>query len=261
MTVVLEGAQNFRSLGGLPLRGGGTTTDGVLYRSDALSTLTDAGLTALGSSDIGAVVDLRTDAERAMAPDLLPDRPMRTVSLPLLEGAAPGLAQQIPAGTQISPEMIRQALAAMPALSDLYVSMLQGGGTSFAHIAQLVAGSAGSTEPAVLIHCTAGKDRTGVAVALILDVAGVERDAIVADYAVSETYLAGPFADRMLGMLEGYGVPLTPQVRELVTGTPASAIEHALAWIDDNGGSRGYLAGAGVGDATLDAVAERLTAG
>ncbi len=76
----------------------------------------------------------------------------------------------------------------------------------------------------------------------------------------TRTYLAGPFADRMLGMLEGYGVPITPQVRELVTGTPASAIEHALGWIDDNGGSRGYLARAGVSDAALDAIAERLTA-
>lgn len=258
MTLVLDGTQNFRSLGGLPLHAGGTTADGVLYRSDALSTLTDAGVTALGSSDIGAIVDLRTDAERQLAPDRVPDRAIRTVLLPLLEGAAPGLAQQIPAGTQLSPEMIEQALAAMPALPDLYVAMLQGGGASFAHLAQLVGGSAGS---AVLIHCTAGKDRTGVSAALLLDVAGVERDAIIADYAISETHLSGPFSDRMLGMLEGYGVALTPQVRELVIGTPASAIEHALAWVDDNGGSRGYLAKAGVSDATLDAVAERLAAG
>jgi protein-tyrosine phosphatase len=59
-----EGSVNFRDLGGLPLRDGGHTRHGVLYRSDALGTLSPAGLAALAASPIGVVVDFRTQTER-----------------------------------------------------------------------------------------------------------------------------------------------------------------------------------------------------
>ncbi|GAA1916052.1 tyrosine-protein phosphatase [Microbacterium aoyamense] len=265
MTTTLDGTFNFRDVGGMPLAGGGATNSGILYRSDALSGLTDAGLEQLAARDIGVIVDFRTPQERQMAPDRLPaSRPFHVVDLPLLEGAVTGLAQQ---GMQSlaqgsDPEAQQKAIAAvisqLPSLGDLYVSMLEHGATSFAEFARLVSAATVDPPTAVLFHCTAGKDRTGVSAALVLDAVGVQRDAVVADYASSQDNLAGPWADRMTGMIEQFGIPLTPEIRDLVSGTPAAAIETALAWVDAHGGSAAYLQSGGLTDAELAALREKL---
>ena len=85
-----------------------------------------------------------------------------------------------------------------------------------------------------------------------------DREAIVADYAVSERNLAGPWADRMLAGIEQMGAPLTPEIRELVTGTPPAAIEQALTWLDERGGAAAYLQSGGLTDAELGALRTRL---
>lgn len=261
MTTVIEGLQNFRDTGGTPLTGGGVTRTGVLYRSEALSTLTAVGLEQLAATDIGVIADFRTEVERGMAPDLLPSsRPFRVVGLPLLEGAMTGLAASAqhapdPAAAQAA---IAAALAQLPALGDLYESMLNGGASSFAELARLVAASVDDSPTAVLVHCTAGKDRTGVAVALTLDAVGADRSAVVADYASSATHLAGAWADRMRATLTGMGLPLTPTLDTLVTGTPAAAIEQALTWVDERGGSAAYLQSGGLTDTELDRLRTRL---
>lgn len=273
MTIILDGLQNFRDLGGLPLATGGSVHPGVLYRSEGLSGLTDVGVAALSASPIGIIADFRTPMEQASAPDRLPaDRELEVVELSVLEGALTGAAGA--AATTDGPidtGMAKQILATLPRLGDLYVQMLEHGAASFAEAARRVAAPAlgGATArgadgtetagaPAVLVHCTAGKDRTGVAVALILEAVGADRDAVVADYASSERNLAGPWADRMLAGIEQMGAPLTPELRELVTGTPPAAIERALAWLDERGGAAAYLQSGGLTDAELDALRSRL---
>ena len=72
---VVGGLHNFRDTGGTALRAGGETRAGVLYRSDALGTLTDAGLEVFAETPIGVVVDFRTPHERAALPDRLPAAP------------------------------------------------------------------------------------------------------------------------------------------------------------------------------------------
>ncbi|WP_434968807.1 tyrosine-protein phosphatase [Microbacterium sp. bgisy207] len=258
-----QGTHNFRDIGGLPLSAGGATRTGVLYRSDALSALTDRGLEQLAGSDIGVVVDFRTAMEQQMAPDRLPaSRPPHVVQLGVLEGAMAGMAQRVlrsasAAGDpQAASRIIDEALAQIPPLPDLYVSMLTHGGSAFAETARTVARSEG----AVLVHCTAGKDRTGVAIALILDAIGVERDAIVADYSISERNLAGPWTDRMFAMLEGMGLPRTPALDDLVAATPPSAIVTALEWVAaEHGGSADYLRSSGLTDDDVDTLRRRLT--
>jgi protein-tyrosine phosphatase len=260
--ITIDGLQNFRDTGGTPLTGGGATRAGVLYRSEALSGLTPAGLEQLAASDIGVIADFRTDLERAMAPDVLPaSRAFQVIELPLLEGAMTGFAQS---ATQASdPDAARQAvtaaLAQLPGLGDLYVSMLEHGAASFAEVARQVAAQPARDSPtAVLVHCTAGKDRTGVAVALVLDAVGAERSAVVADYAASAGNLAGAWADGMRAMIASLGVPLTPELDALVTATPPAAIEQALAWVDARGGSAAYLGAGGLTDAELAGLRARL---
>ncbi|QPE04210.1 tyrosine-protein phosphatase [Microbacterium schleiferi] len=151
---------------------------------------------------------------------------------------------------------IETALAQIPSLSDLYISMLEHGASAFAETARRVAVSEG----AVLVHCTAGKDRTGVAIALILEAVGVERAAIVDDYAASERNLAGPWTERMFGMLQAMGLPRTPALDDLVAATPPAAIITALEWVDaHHGGAAHYLRSGGLTDAELDALRRRLT--
>lgn len=259
----IDGLHNFRDTGGLPLTGGGATRHGVLYRSDALSAITPTGRDALAATDIGTIVDFRTPDERRMAPDLLPDaRPLHVVELSILEGAMAQLAERfLAAGGAADPALIAQATAALPTLEALYVGMLEHGATSFAEVARLVAASRDDEPTAVLVHCTAGKDRTGVATALLLDAVGADRKAVIADYAASEENLAGAWADGMLQMIAALGMPITAALRTLVTGTPPAAMRTALAWVDDRfGGAAGYLRSGGLSDAELDALRSRLRA-
>ncbi|MFC8680016.1 tyrosine-protein phosphatase [Microbacterium ureisolvens] len=269
MSTSIDGLQNFRDTGGTPLVAGGETRSGVLYRSEALSTLTPTGVAELAATGIGVIADFRTDMERRMAPDVLPDsRPFHVVQLPLLEGAMTGFAQSAMQAKDpdAAKAAIGAALAQLPSLGDLYVSMLEHGAGSFAELARLVANgaavpvgtTAGDDHSAVLVHCTAGKDRTGVAVALLLDAVGAERAAVVSDYASSAAHLEGPWADRMRGMITAMGVPLTPELDALITDTPASAIEQALAWTDAHGGAAAYLQSGGLADTELEALRARL---
>ncbi|MBD7995913.1 tyrosine-protein phosphatase [Arthrobacter sp. Sa2CUA1] len=259
----LEGTVNFRDVGGLPLAGGGSVASGVLYRSDALSSLTPRGLETLAGSGVDVLADFRTPAERQMAPNRLPaGRPLRILELPLFEGAFTGAAQaemqraNLAGDPASAARAIQAAIAQLPTLGELYTGMLEDGAPVFAAAARTVAAGNGS---AAVLHCTAGKDRTGVAAALLLEAAGVERNAVVADYQLSERNLAGEWSDRMLGMIAGMGVPLTEAVITLVTRSPADAIVTALDWVTANhGGAAGYLRAAGLSATELKQLQQRL---
>ena len=258
MASAIDGTVNFRDVGGIRLGSGGTTRPGVLYRSDALAGLTETGLGQLAATPIGVVVDFRTDAERAAAPDRLPvSRPFRSVPLSILEGALTGAASDAASG-HAAPEAVERMLASLPTLGELYTGMLAHGAEAFADVARLVADSEDAAPTAVLVHCTAGKDRTGVAVALLLDAVGARRDAIVADYASSAANLGGDWAERMLTGLDAMGVPRLPAIVELVTASPPGAIESALAWVDARGGSTAYLREGGLDEAALERLRARL---
>lgn len=258
----LEGTFNFRDLGGLPTAGG-PTAYGVLYRSDALHALTPAGEAELAASDIGVIVDFRTPTERDLSRDRLPEaRRIREVHLPLLEGAMSHIVKEALEASALGDHTAfgraaEHAMANLPTLAEMYVQMLEHGAASFAQVARLIA--APDDAPGVLIHCTAGKDRTGVCAALILDAVGVTRDAIVADYAATEQHLSGAWLDAMKRTVERFGVVVTPELAVIMGGSPPTAIEQALAWIDAQGGSAAYLASGGLTDAELAALRTRFT--
>ena len=258
----IEGLHNFRDTGGTALAAGGTTREGVLYRSDALGALTPAGVEALAETPIGVVIDFRTPEERQMAPDRLPaSRSVQLIELPLLEGALGELAgsalRSMDGGADTS--ALTAAMAQLPTLGDLYIGMLQHGAASFAAVGRLVAAGRDDEPTAVLVHCTAGKDRTGVGTALLLTAAGAAREAVVADYASSAANLGGSWAEGMYAMLAQLGLPLTDGLRTLVTGSPAAEIERALDWVDtEHGGAAAYLQSGGLTDDELAALRARL---
>ncbi|MBF4992828.1 tyrosine-protein phosphatase [Arthrobacter gandavensis] len=258
----LEGTFNFRDIGGLPLTGGGTTASGVLYRSDAISSLTPKGLADLAGSGIRVIIDYRTPAEQQMAPARGPAaREVEKMDLPLIEGAFTGMAEEAMQRAAASGDpaaamkLMEAAMERLPTLGQLYIGMLEHGAAEFAR----TAGEIAAGEGAVLIHCTAGKDRTGVAAALILDAAGADRKAVVGDYGRSEANLAGEWSQRMLGMVGSMGVPLTEGIVTLITRAPAEAIQSALAWVEETYGSAaGYLRAGGLTDPELSRLRARL---
>lgn len=226
-----EGLVNFRDLGGL--RAGATTVrPGVLCRSAGLASLTGAGIAALRDG-VALVADLRSEHEAQAAPATA--HPV-TVRLPLLDGDA-------------------LAMARVPTLDEVYTNLLDTAGRTFVRVARLVA----ETDGAVLVHCTAGKDRTGLAVALLLDAVGADRDAVVADYALSEDRLAGAWSDRMTASVRAMGVEVTPGIEALITRSPAPVMARTLALLDSgHGGAVPYLTAHGLDEDTLDRLRERL---
>ncbi|WP_017601149.1 tyrosine-protein phosphatase [Nocardiopsis lucentensis] len=228
-----EGLVNFRDLGG-PRAPAANVRPGTLCRSAGPAGLTDAGRAAL-RDDFALVVDLRSERETANTPAVHP----ATVRMPLLDGAV-------------------GALTDVPTLNRVYARLLDCAGRTFARLARLVADT---RDGAVLVHCTAGKDRTGLAVALLLDAVGVDRDAVVADYALSETHLGGAWADGVLSSVRAMGVEITPRVEALVTRSPAHVMEETFERLDERyGGATTYLTAHGLDARTLARLRDRLLA-
>ncbi|WP_166997948.1 tyrosine-protein phosphatase [Paramicrobacterium fandaimingii] len=180
---VPEGLSNFRDVGGLPASGGSIRA-GRLFRSDALVALTPIGIDQFRQTGISTIFDLRSRVEVEQTQPMLDESTLADyVSLPLLEGA------------------VHDTVTQVPTLTELYRDLIDEAGESFARIGEWVAlRSSGG----VLVHCTAGKDRTGVAIALLLDAVGVPRERIIADYVISAENLAGAWSAMMLGRCEGW---------------------------------------------------------
>src|SRR6185312_6941474 len=163
---VLSGAYNFRDLGGMRTRDGGVLRRGRLFRSDTLQELTDEDVARLVDElEIAFVVDLRQAVEaveEGRGP--LARRPVCYANVPLVDVDAP-------AGTP-GELTVTQYLDHLEHDPNLVVAV------------ELVASVV--HRPTVL-HCAAGKDRTGVVTALVLGLLGVEDEQIVADYMVTAT--------------------------------------------------------------------------
>lgn len=192
-TLGLDGAPNFRDLGGYETSDGHHVKWGLLYRSDNLAHLTDADLKKVGALGIRLVCDFRAAAEKADEPDRLPSPAPDVAALEI--GAESFLVKDLR-------ERIRKGdLAGL----DLRGMMIEGNrqfATRFAP--QYAAMFERITKPEnlpALVHCTAGKDRAGFASAAILTVLGVPRDTVMADYLLTNFYTHRA-AERRLWMIK-----------------------------------------------------------
>ncbi|MGD0934945.1 MAG: tyrosine-protein phosphatase [Streptosporangiaceae bacterium] len=180
--IELEGAANARDLGGLLTTDGGKTVGGRLLRSDNLQELSPADVAIL-VQEVGltTVVDLRSTAELAAegpAPlDAVPG--VRHVHHPVLPEA--GHATDVVADVLLTRDDQDRSHFPGDPRAGHYLGYLEDRPGQVVAALRTIADSEG----AVLVHCAAGKDRTGVVVALALTVAGVRPDAVVADYAAT----------------------------------------------------------------------------
>jgi protein-tyrosine phosphatase len=235
--IALDGAVNVRDMGGLPLRDGGVTLAHRLVRADNLQDLTGPDMRHL-REEIGVrdVIDLRTTSERQVeGPGPLESEPgIRVLHWSLLPEAG-DQAREVDgdvlmpwqAGPEEVPAPERQTRG-------VYVSYLHDRPDSVVGALRTLAYSDG----AVVVHCAAGKDRTGVLVALALDLAEVDREAIVADY-----LLTGERIDAIIARLSNaraYASNLRERPRD--SHLPrAEGLEEVLAYVDESGGTEAWL--------------------
>lgn len=179
---------NFRDFGGYVGADGQPLRTGVLFRSAHLNSLIDQDLKAIEALPVGTVVDLRHAPERKRQPSLWPQQPERAKVLtqPLTPEAdqatvAPheAFAEQKLYSAQDARDYMMASYTARP--HDPGFKAL------FAHTLFRMVDETNSDNPGVIIHCAAGKDRTGTLVALIQGLLGVSDDDIMADYMLTET--------------------------------------------------------------------------
>jgi protein-tyrosine phosphatase len=172
--VQFEGAHNVRDLGGYPTVDGGTTRWGVLYRAGLLSEMTAADLDAFDALCVRTVFDLRRDDERAVAPDPMPNVHVCLMSHVLANTAMPDRSSLVDDAD--GREFMRR----------LYSGLLAHCGPE---IGRLIRGLVEPGALPALFHCTAGKDRTGIVAALILLAVGVDRETVLDDFELTNSYI------------------------------------------------------------------------
>ena len=263
----LDGTANTRDLGGLPTTDGGRTLPRRILRSDNLQTLSDADVrTLVDELKLRDVIDLRTTAEVLMEGrgplrevaevthrhfTLLPERGHRTDVFAVEEDDLPELPKewadsilprQVGEGDQQEPPAVRAYLGYLDDRAEAVVDALR----ALAH------GGPG----AAIVHCAAGKDRTGVVSALSLAVAGVPHEEIVADYALTAEVIDAVVA--RLAASPTYAEDM--ERRDVASHTPrAETMDRVLTILDQrHGGALGWLEGHGFGAADQAALRSRL---
>lgn len=213
--IIIEGTHNFRSADGYQLAVG-RVRPGALFRSDALHRVSDAGKAQFAAQGIVRVIDLRSDDELLHAPTALTAAEVETIHHPIFAGGTPPLS-----GGSIS-------------LGALYRHIVTERADRLTDAVRLIADAPSG---GVLVHCTAGKDRTGLVIAAALAAVGVPREQIVADYAASADNLAGEWAERMLAGATAQFGELDADTRELITGSPSAAMADTLDFVATHAGS------------------------
>jgi protein-tyrosine phosphatase len=254
--VPLDGTTNTRDLGGLPTTDGGTTVPGRILRSDNLQTLSEDDVRRLvGEIGLREVIDLRTTAEillegRGPLRDvgevthrhfsLLPERGHHTdvfaVEEPdpadMPEGWVESLLpRQVAEHDEDERPAVRSYLGYLGHRPDNVIAALRA--------------LAATPEGASVVHCAAGKDRTGVVCALALAVAGVGHDDIVADYAMTADVI-----DALIAKLAASPTYAEDMVsRDIASHTPrAATMDRVLRLLDERyGGASGWLETHGFG--------------
>lgn len=226
--LAFEGPTNFRDIGGYAVAGGGRTRWGRVFRSDGLHRFNAADLAAFGRLGVRRVYDLRGEVERSSSPD-----PVESVHLPLLDWYA----------DEAGPDLmnLRTVAAAETLLHDVYVGMLRHSAGAFGDLLGRLATPEGL--PAVL-HCAGGKDRTGMATALLLGSLGVGRDAVLDDYELTGRFRNAEHEPLLVRLLLAAGIP--DQVVVAFLGSPRWAMAGALDWLDrEHASVEAYLLGPG----------------
>jgi protein-tyrosine phosphatase len=239
-----EGCVNVRDLGGLPTEDGRRTRLGGVVRADNVRRLTDEGWRALAEHGVRRIVDLRF-------PEELAEDPPRDVDIDVVNVSVLGVAND--------PEYVKE-LDAHLAANDIadhyawsYVDFLERYRERFGAAFAAIADADGT----VVVHCFAGKDRTGLVAAVLLRLAGVDHATIGADYALTAENLRSSWEVWLHEAVDDE----ERAKREKLQHTPAEAMTRVVQEIERRYGDVvSYLRAAGLTDEQVDRLRERLVA-
>jgi len=241
-----EGALNARDTGGLPTADGGRIRPGALVRSDVLTRLTPNGREALIAHGVRTIVDVRTSEELS-----------RDVDYPFRESQRAGdpayvnVSFVVPLTDSEEAEVrrLRESATQLGILNRMDIDIHRAG------VGAVVGAVADAQPGGVLIHCYAGKDRTGMTIALLLSLAGVSDSDIADDYALTMLNLEPLIVD-WLATIEDPAE--RERMRELATPRQEAIVE-MLAHVRDTYGSvEAYLRSAGVRAEQIEHIRTRL---
>lgn len=234
----LAGASNFRDLGGYPAKDGRTVRWRQIYRSNHLGHLTEADIGVLRGLGLKSAFDFRGIEERL--PAMCRIDGIAVHSLPIEPAVVTALRAHLDSGAPLSPD------ETMEMMRESYRNYVRGNTPAFRNLfAHLIEDHA-----PLVIHCTAGKDRTGFAAALILHALGVSGDVIAEDYLLTNRYYRRDLYA---------GTELPEDIVTVLTSVEASFLAASFDAISaDHGDLETYLAeGLGLGPRERAALQER----
>jgi len=222
-----ERVHNFRDMGGYTGTDQRKVVWGALFRSAQLSDMTERDKALFGQLGVELVCDFRRDDERELQPTPLDPLVTELISLAISPGSADSMWGQLARGQATAAEMV----LVMEAINrDLILAQA----ASYRQLFGLMLRS----RRKVLVHCAAGKDRTGVAAALILSALGVDRDTIMEDYLLTNQYLPVDLQlERLFSRFAHTGVVPSSDVLRPVLEARESYLAAAFATIDEHFGS------------------------
>ena len=232
----IEGTHNFRDAGGYPTRDGRSVRRRTLFRSDGLNTVTEAGREEILGLGIRTTLDLRSAYEAERWPSVFADgRDLTYVRLPL---AAPGSDTRAPSADDLIE------------LNRMFLDNAQD------TLATLINELAYRIEFPVVVHCATGKDRTGLLIALLLELAGVERANVIDDYVLSARY-AGKLIEQITAAVVAEG--MDPERFARLMECRPEIMDETLAYLDSRyGGVERYLRRIGMSDGALASLRRSL---
>lgn len=242
-TLVWDGCLNVRDLGGHPTEDGAETRFGAVIRADSIRRLSDEGWRVAVAYGVATIVDLRFHSELEADPPR--DLPVGVVHIPLFPEPGSPVWPVVDAVAQAQPDGASVTRA-------FYLELLERCRPRFA---EAIAAVAGAPEGGVLVHCAAGKDRTGLVAALLLRLAGVGVTEVGADYALSERNLAPATSVWVAEAAD----EVERARRVQMSTTPAAAMVGTVEELERRHGSvASYLAAGGAAEADLARARARL---
>ena len=227
----IENTRNTRDLGGYSTADGRHVKWNLLFRSDNLAALNETDLSYLGQLQLATVTDLRSDSERRQAPTRLPRQSppiqYQTLDINNPEVDVAALGRKFYSGELSETELL--------ALTDRteYIN-----NTALSRIwGQWVADLAKPGALPHLFHCTAGKDRTGFAAALILLTLGVSKDEVMEDFLLTNQVLASHIEATVNKIQAHSAEPVDPDVLRQVIGVTPNSLEGAFEAMEAQYGS------------------------
>lgn len=178
---------NSRDLGGIRSKEGSVIREGCFIRSGQLSGLTDSDKDTLKKL-VGTVIDFRTDMERKEKPDEAVDG-IEYIHIPVMNSFSAGITREKSSDEKVLAAFVEKPEEAKAFMCGMYRGFAADSAT--AQYSGFVRILLGDNDKAVLWHCTAGKDRAGVAAAIIEEILGIPRETIIADYMTTNEYIKG----------------------------------------------------------------------